>query len=178
MRTITVGGLPGTGTSTLCKLLEARTGLQYTYAGQLFRAAAKERGLSLAEFGALCQQDDAVDKALDAKQVELLRGAPVLLEGRLAGWLAHQNNVPAWKVWVTCDDDERARRLAERDGGDVATQFEAARVREASEADRYKRYYGIDLGDLSPYDQVLDSTHMLPEALAEAVLTRLDVEAT
>ena len=31
--TVTVGGLPGTGTTTLCKLLQAQLGLPYTYAG-------------------------------------------------------------------------------------------------------------------------------------------------
>ncbi len=166
---ITVGGLPGTGTSTLCRLLTEQTGLPYTYAGQIFRDEAGRRGMTLAEFGALCQKDPSVDQALDARQVELLRGEPLVLEGRLAGWLAHRNDIAAHKIWVTCDDQERIRRLVERDGGDAHEQAANATEREASEADRYKRYYGIDLADLAIYDQVLDSTRQRPEELLAAV---------
>lgn len=168
-RSLTVGGLPGTGTSTLCRLLCAQLGLPYTYAGQIFRDEAARRGLSLAEFGRLCQEDPSVDKALDARQVDLLRAGGLILEGRLSGWLAHDNGLPALKVWVTCDDTERARRVAERDGGDVEAQRALMLEREASEADRYRRYYAVDLGDVSFYDLVLDSTKLSPPQLASRV---------
>ncbi|HUR61740.1 MAG TPA: cytidylate kinase family protein [Candidatus Thermoplasmatota archaeon] len=167
--TVTVGGLPGTGTSTLCKLLERELGLPYHYAGALFRAEAQRRGLSLAEFGALSQRDPSIDEALDDRQIGMLRKGGVILEGRLSGWLAARHKLPAFKVWVTCDDKERIRRIVRRDGGDERAQQEATERREASEADRYLRYYGADLNDLSRYDLVLDSTATAPEALAEAV---------
>ncbi len=170
MNDLTVGGLPGTGTSTLCRLLEEATELRYVYAGRLFRDEAERRGLSLADFGALCEQDPSVDQALDAQQIELLRSGGVLLEGRLSGWLAHQQQIPALKVWITCDDEERFRRLAERDGGEASTQAALARTREASEAARYQAYYGADLEDLTIYDLVLDSTQQSPEALCDQVL--------
>ncbi len=57
----------------------------------------------------------------------------------------------------------------QRDGGDLETQREATWAREQSEADRYRRYYGVDLKDMSYYDIVLDSTTMTPEQLAERV---------
>ncbi|MGB1585912.1 MAG: (d)CMP kinase [Thermoplasmatota archaeon] len=167
---ITVGGLPGTGTSTLCKLLEAETGLPYTYAGQIFRAAAAERGMDLAAFGALCQEDPSVDQALDDQQLDILRRGDAILEGRLSGWLAAHHTLPAFKVWLTCEPEERLRRILERDGGDLDAQRAKTLAREASEADRYQRYYGADLNDLTIYDLVLDSTSMTPEALAQAVL--------
>lgn len=170
---VTVGGLPGTGTSTLCKLLEEQLGLPYVYAGQLFRSEAAARGMSLAEFGALCETDPAVDQALDAKQLELLQAGDIILEGRLSGWLANENGVPALKVWLTCADEERIRRITERDGDNVTTQRENTLKREASERARYQAYYGVDLLDLTPYDLVLDSTSQSPTALASAVMEAL-----
>ena len=179
--TITVGGLPGTGTSTLCKLLKERLGLPYTYAGHIFREEATRRGLSLAEFGVLCQKDSSIDAALDDRQIFLLRKGGLILEGRLSGWLAQRHRLPALKVWVKCDEAERIRRLVDRDGGTLAQQADATWAREQSEQDRYRRYYGVDLGDLSFYDLVLDSTHMLPDRLAaqveEAVATHLHHQA-
>jgi cytidylate kinase len=167
--TLTVGGLPGTGTSTLCKLLEAELGLPYHYAGALFRAEAQRRGLSLAEFGALSQKDPSIDEALDDRQIGLLRKGGIILEGRLSGWLAARHRIPAFKVWVRCDDKERIRRIVQRDGGDEQAQRASTEEREASEADRYRRYYGADLNDLSRYDLVLDSTQAAPRELADQV---------
>ncbi len=167
--TVTVGGLAGTGTSTLCRLLSAAFDLPYTYAGQLFRQEAARRGLSLAEFGALCQEDPAVDRSLDDRQLELLRQGGILLEGRMAGWLAEHNDVDAFTVWVVCDEDERMRRIAERDGGDREAQRRATLTREASEQARFLDYHGADLGDLSIYDLVLDSTDRSPDGLAREV---------
>jgi len=167
--TVTVGGLPGTGTSTLCRLLKERLALPYTYAGALFREEAARRGLSLAEFGALAQRDDGIDAALDDRQIFLLRRGGLILEGRLSGWLANRHRIPALKVWVRCDESERIRRIVDRDGGTVEAQADATWAREQSEADRYRRYYGADLNDTSFYDLVLDSTHTLPEALAAQV---------
>jgi len=167
--TITVGGLPGTGTSTLCRLLGAKTGLPYVYAGQIFREEAARRGMDLASFGALCQEDRLVDRDLDDRQLELLREGGLILEGRLSGWIAHRNGIPAFKVWLVCDEAERVRRVVERDGGEPEEQAARMHEREASEADRYRRYYGISLRDLRPYDLVLDSTHESPEALADHI---------
>lgn len=171
--TVTVGGLAGTGTSTLCRLLSANLDLPYTYAGQLFRQEAARRGLSLAEFGALCQEDPAVDRSLDDRQLELLRGGGLLLEGRMAGWLAEHHDVDAFTVWVVCAEDVRMARIAERDGGDLEAQRRATLAREASEQARFLEYHGADLGDLAIYDLVLDSTDRTPNDLAEAVVARM-----
>lgn len=168
-RSLTVGGLPGTGTTTLCRLLSERLGMSYTYAGELFRAEADRRGMSLAAFGALCEEDPSADKSLDEKQVQLLRRGGLILEGRLAGWHAYRHVLPSLRVWLKCQDDERFRRLAQRDGGSPRQQKEKAEARQASERARYEAYYGIDLTDTSIYDLVLDSTRMRPEVLADMV---------
>lgn len=172
--TLTVGGLPGTGTTTLCRLLERALQLPYIYAGQLFREEAARRGMTLAEYNALAGRDENVDRELDVKQLEFLRGGGVILEGRLAGWLAHRYEIPAFKAWMICDEQERIKRLVERDGEDEATQRAAMKDRETREADRYARYYGADLTDLSIYDLVLDSTGTPPDALRDEVLASLE----
>jgi cytidylate kinase len=129
--------------------------------------------MTLAEFNTLAQADPAVDRALDSRQLELLRGGGVILEGRLSGWLAHHHGIPAFKVWVVCAEEERARRLVERDGGDLPSQLRAIRDRAGRETERYRRYYGADLEDLSIYDLVLDSTRTPPEELRDRVLGAL-----
>lgn len=171
--TVTVGGLPGTGTSTLCRLLQDQLTLPYTYVGAMFREDAKARGLSLAEFSALSQKDPSIDERLDDRQLHVLRKGGLVLEGRLAGWLANRHKLPAIKVWLHCEEATRLRRLVDRDGGTLKEQADLTWAREQSEADRYRRYYGVDLKDTSFYDVVLDSTHQTPQQLADAVKQRV-----
>jgi CMP/dCMP kinase len=170
---ITVGGLPGTGSSTLCGLLEKELGLPYVYAGQIFRQEAAARGMTLAELNELARHDASVDRSLDERPLELLRQGNTILEGRMSGWLAHRYGIEAYKIWVRCDEDEAVRRLVDRDGGDHETQRRLARERVAQEADRYHRYYGADLEDLSIYDLILDSTDSPPHELTAQVLAAL-----
>src|SRR5581483_4291578 len=113
-RSITIGGLPGTGTSTACRTLQQHSGLPYVYVGQLFRDLAKEHKMTLAEFGAYAEEHPHIDRELDDRQARLLRDRPILLEGRLSGYVAFRDRIPAFKVWFTCDPHERARRVVER----------------------------------------------------------------
>lgn len=138
-------------------------------AGQLFREEAVRQGMTLAEYNVLAQQDATVDTALDERVLELLTGGGVVMEGRMSGWLAWRHGLPAYKVWVTCDEDERVRRLVVRDGGQTNEQREAMRDRVRREKDRYAGYYGADLDDLSIYDLVLDSSAVAPETLVERI---------
>lgn len=170
MNSITVSGKPGTGTSTLCKLLHESTQLEYVYAGQIFREEAARRGMDLATFGALCEDDPSVDQALDENQAALLRAGPLILEGRLSGWLAGREGVDALRIYISCDDHERFRRLAQRDGGSANDQANLSRAREASEESRYQQYYGINPNDTTHYDLVLDSSQQTPEQLQAEVL--------
>lgn len=169
-RHITIGGLPGTGTTTACGRLQEITKLRHVYTGQFFRGMAKARNMTLEQFGRYCEEHPEVDRELDAKQVEFLRGAPVLLEGRLAGYLSWRERIPAYKVWCTCDPWVRAERIVDREGGDVEDRMAEMRRREESEKTRYHAYYGYDNADLSPYDLVLDTTHLTPHEVVGRVL--------
>jgi cytidylate kinase len=73
-------------------------------------------------------------------------------------------------VWVAADEQERAKRVAAREGVDPEVALAANRDRERSERQRYRTYYGIDLDDLSVYDLVIDSTGVEPAAVAESIL--------
>src|SRR5207253_2907325 len=119
---------------------------------------------------ALAETDPAYDLELDSRLAERARAGEVLLESRLAGWITAKEAVEATRVWVSCAEDERARRVAKREAKDVDAALAANRRREASELQRYREYYGIDLADLSVYDVVLDSTVASPDDLVAAVL--------
>jgi CMP/dCMP kinase len=129
--------------------------------------------MDVAAFGRHAATHPEVDVELDTRMAARGRRGGVVLEGRLAGWVATREAFPALRVWVSCDDAVRAARVAGREGTAVGAAAAANAAREALERDRYLQTYGIDLADTSIYDLVLDSTRTDPDTLVAAVRSAL-----
>jgi predicted cytidylate kinase len=170
MTTITISGLPGTGKTTVAKLLEKHLGLRYVYSGEIFRQMAKKHRMSLEEFGEYCESHREIDEELDRYQLDILRQGNVIVEGRISGWLAYQNHIPALKVLLNASLDVRAGRIVNREQGDKDKRKKEILKREKSEATRYKKYYGIDVRDTSIYDVIIDTADKTPEQISELVM--------
>jgi cytidylate kinase len=173
MTTITISGLPGTGKTTVAKLLEKRLGLRYVYSGEIFRQLAQKYQMSLEEFGTYCESHRQIDEELDRHQLGILREGNVIVEGRLSGWLAFQNHIEAVKVLLCADITIRAGRIVKREQGDVEKRKKEILKREKSEATRYKKYYGIDVRDTSIYDVIIDAGDKTPEEIMEIIVKYL-----
>ena len=173
MVTITISGTPGSGKSTVAKLLEKKLGIQYIYSGMIFRQQAKKHKMTLEEFGKYCEQNPEIDKELDNKQLEILQKGNVILEGRLAGWLAHLNNISALKIMLNADIDTRAKRIVKREKGEIEKRKKEIIQREKSEALRYKKYYNINLKDHSIYNLVIDASNKTPDEITDIIMKKI-----
>ena len=151
---LSMSGLPGSGTTTVSKLLAEHYGVDLVNAGDVFRGLAKEHGMSLAEFGKLAESDASIDVKIDDRQKEIANTRDdIILEGRLAGHMAEK----ALKVWIKAPIIVRVKRISGRESTSVDVMLDETIKREASEAVRYKEIYEIDIEDLSVYDLVIDS---------------------
>ena len=113
MKKLTVSGHPGSGTSTLVEGLKNHFGWLSVNGGEIFRSEAKNRDMTLSEFGKLCSDDQSVDLALD----EILRNYIAddetnIIESRLAGWWAFKMEAECRRIWLKVSEEERARRVA------------------------------------------------------------------
>src|SRR5687767_15002818 len=126
--------------------------------------------MTLAEFGVHAQAHPDIDRELDARLEARAREGSCVIESRLAGWLATNAGLLAVRVWVDCEDQVRAARVAERDGTTVDQARKDNAERAAVEHGRYVQAYGIDLDDKSPYDLLLDSTSASAADLADQVI--------
>ena len=174
MITITISGLPGTGKTTVAKLLEKQLGIRYVYSGEIFREMAKKHKMSLEEFGKYCETHQEIDEKLDRYQLSILRKGNVIVEGRISGWLAYQNHIPAVKVLLDTDINVRASRIVKREQGNVEERKKEILNREKSEATRYKKYYGIDVRNTSIYDIIIDVSNKTPEEIVEIIIEHLE----
>jgi cytidylate kinase len=171
---ITVSGPPGSGTSTTAEHVAARLEIDLVPGGEVFRAMAAERRLTLAEFGRYAAAHPEVDAELDRRLADRARRGDVLIESRLAGWIARNEGLRALAVFIDCDPAERARRVAQREGVTVERAFADNAERQQVERARYLALYGIDIEDTSIYDLVLDSGALRPTEVADRVVAALD----
>lgn len=175
MTIITISGTPGSGKSTVGILLKNRLNMNYVYSGQIFREIAKNYKMSLEEFGRFCENNEEIDKELDDKQLEILKKGNVILEGRLAGWIAYQNNIPALKITIDADIIIRVKRIIEREDGDYNKRKNEIIRREKSEQKRFRKYYDIDITDDSIYDLVIDSAYKTPDEIVDIIINKINV---
>ena len=153
---VTISGLPGSGTTTVARLLAKELGLELISAGEMFRGIAKEKSLQLEQFNELAENSDDFDRWIDAKQgKEAMKHENVIVEGRLSGFFVTTADL---KIWLKAPIEVRARRVAGREGIAYEEALAAMKSREQSEHKRYEQYYDINLDDLSIYDLVIDSS--------------------
>jgi predicted cytidylate kinase len=169
---ITISGLPGSGKTTVARLVAQALGLEHVYAGDVFRRQAEAAGLSLEEYARRAESDHSIDRRLDDTMRARAKQGSAVLEGRLAAFMAEQAGVPALRVFLDAPEPVRAARIAEREGGDTGERLRQTQAREASDARRYREIYGVDYHDQARYDLVLRTDGRSPEELASAIVAR------
>ena len=165
---VTIGGPHGTGKSTYAKIIAKEFGIRYVSAGQLFRDLAREKGIALEELGRQAAERPDIDHLIDQRSQEEAEEGNVVVEGQLAAWMA--KDIAQVRIYLNAPDEVRFVRIARRDHVDYETARRQTKEREQIQRDRYKRYYGIDIDDLSLYNLILDTgKRSVEEASAELV---------
>ena len=169
---ITISGTPGSGKSTVAKILAKNLGYEYVSIGRILRDKALERGVELIEMQHLAEQDPSLDKETDDYQKELAQsGKNLVVEGRTGFHFIPES----FKVLIDADIKERAKRILQdaRAVEKVHNPEEAIKEiqeRQVSNETRYKKYYGFDYRDKKHYNLVIDSTSIDQEAVGGKIL--------
>jgi cytidylate kinase len=163
---IIIGGLHGTGKSTCAKMLAKRLHLRYMSAGELFRAMAEERGMSIEEFSGYAERHHEVDKEVDSKVVLASKKGDIVIEGQIAAGLVEK---PDFTVFLTAPERVRIERLSYRDRKSSDEILRETKIREESERKRYKEAYGIDVHDFSSYNLVIDTSKWSAESVTRII---------
>ena len=167
---ITISGVPGSGKTTVARLVARELAIEHVYAGEIFRRQAEERRIPLAEYLRMAETNDTIDRDLDAYMLRRAGEGPAVLEGRLTAYIAEQAGVPALKVFLDASEAVRAERIAAREGGATAERLREIQEREASDRSRYRAIYGVDYHDERLYDLVMATDRQTPEELARAIV--------
>src|SRR5207237_2285903 len=95
---ITISGLPGSGKTTVARLVAQALGLEHVYAGDVFRRQAGAAGLTLAEYARRAESDHSIDRRLDDIMRARAKRGNAVLEGRLAAFVAEQAGAVSLRI--------------------------------------------------------------------------------
>ena len=170
---ITIGGLAGTGTSTLAEVLSEKLDIPYISAGFIFREMAAEKGMSVLEFSEFAEGNDEIDKEIDKRQAEKAKLADnLIVEGRLSAYFVDNADL---RIWLITPFDVRSKRISQREEKSVEVAKDEIIIREKSEALRYKEIHNIDISNMDIYDLIINTDSFVPESISEIITTTLKV---
>ena len=169
---ITIGGLAGTGTTTLAEVLSEKLDVQFISAGFIFRQMAAERGMSVIEFSEFAEGNDEIDKEIDKRQAEIAKSSEnLIIEGRLSAYFVEAD----LKLWLMTPFEVRSKRIAQREDKSVDVAKSEIITREKSEALRYKEIHNIDISNMEIYDLIVNTDSFDPESISEIIIQTLKV---
>lgn len=173
---ITISGMPGSGKSTVAKLLALRLGYKRYSMGDLRGKMAMERGMTIDELNKLGEHEDWTDREPDEYQARLAKTEDNFVIDSLLGFYFIPHS---FKLFIDVDPRAGAERVFKNQRPDeppmkTVKTTQTMLARRAAETDaRFKKYYHVSYQDHSHYDLVLDSTNQTPEALVAQILAAL-----
>ncbi|MFH0986518.1 MAG: cytidylate kinase family protein [Candidatus Micrarchaeota archaeon] len=173
---ITISGQPGSGNTTVSRLLAEKIGYSLVTAGEINKKIAAESGLSIEDYWKKLEKNpkemrDFHDE-LDRRQEEIAKHEKNCIFNSKLGAFRFPN--AGLKVLLVADDKVRAERTVKRDGGTVKQALKKIAERERMERKDWKKMYGFDyVGDKEKYDMIIDVSELSPEQIVGAIMSRI-----
>lgn len=169
---ITISGQAGSGKSSVARLLARKLGFRHYSMGDLRRKAAYDRGITLAEFNKMGEDDDSTDRFVDDLQSKLgEKEDNIVVDGRTSFHFIPDSI----KIYLHADLEARAGRVlkSERKTEPFSTPEECREAldeREASDDRRYRKWYGINVRDRKNYDHWIDTTDLTVKQVVDRII--------
>jgi len=173
---ITIGGLHGSGKSTVAKRLADQLKLTYYSMGGLHRKYAEKLGITLEEESKLCQTDLSMDKKVDAQAAEIGKTQDNFV---LEGHMAFHFIPDSIKVYLDVDFDVGAKRIYgdQQDSRKSEMRIsledtkEKIKRRKASELKRWRdTLYGVDPYQPDHYDLLINTTEETIDSVVQTII--------
>jgi len=179
---ICLTGLTACGKSTAARRLAEKYGLEYVSGGTALRELAFKMGYKGKDKGwwetsegmRFLEQrlsDPKFDKQIDAQLLAWAEQGNVVLDSWTMPWLSKRG----FKIWLEVSPEERAKRLANRDG---ISEKEAVRIimeKDGKTKRIYESLYRFKLGeDYSPFDLILDSESLTSDEVFDTLSLVID----
>lgn len=170
---ITIAGTPGSGKSTIGKLLAAKLNYNYYDVGKLRRNIAKKRGISIEQLNTIGETEDWTDTEVD-NSIQLIGNKQdnIVVVGRIAFHFIPDS----LKVFLECNIETGAKRIFK--GKKRATEhyyslqsaIKKIKERTASDKARYKKHYNLDPYNKAQFDLTINASNLTIQEVLNKIL--------
>ena len=177
---IVISGWPAVGKTTIaCKLAEEFEIVMYNGGDILKMLAEEDKGYSVKrddwwdtteakKFMEERKSDPSFDKKVDKKLIEIVKKGGAVITSYTLPWLVLEESVIIIKFWLRGSPENRAKRMANRDGISFAEAKRITKLRDEENKRIYYRLYGFRFGeDLTVFDYVLNTDTLSLDSLVE-----------
>ena len=177
---IVISGWPAVGKTTIaCKLAEEFEIVMYNGGDILKMLAEEDKGYSVKrddwwdtteakKFMEERKSDPSFDKKVDKKLIEIVKKGGAVITSYTLPWLVLEESVIIIKFWLRGSPENRAKRMANRDGISFAEAKRITKLRDEENKRIYYRLYGFRFGeDLTIFDYVLNTDTLSLDSLVE-----------
>ncbi len=179
---ITLGGLPGSGKSTVKRILAERLGYKTFSTGDFTRELAFSKGMTLEAFNELVATDKSLDLLIDEELLRIEReDDKYVIDSHLGFHFVPSGfgvylDIPLETAITRVFKDSSAHIRVQ--SGDVATTLEAATQKTMKRIDnhreRYVRHYNVDPYIKEQYEYVANALDQDPEQVSAAILVAFE----
>lgn len=173
---ITITGKPGSGKTTVGKMLSEKLGYKFISMGDIRGRLAQEHGMTIEELNDVGMSEPWTDKEVDDLLKEILEKEDnLVIDSRMAWHFAKKS----FNIFLDVDLRVAAERIFkdqrpdERKHSSVDELLCALEERVRNDSERYRKWYGVDVCDLRNYDLVIDTTGKSVSQVLEEVLVAL-----
>lgn len=171
---ISLAGELASGKGVVSKIIVEKLNYGIYRNGEYFRKLAKENNMDVTTFNKYVTNHPEIDFEIEKSAAEYAKTHDEFVIDARLGWYA----VPeSFKVYLTVDIDEAARRAFNDEKRKETEKFETLEeqkqdliTRYKLENERYWNLYKVRKEDLSNYDLVLDTTAGNPEKVADKII--------
>lgn len=170
---ITISGKAGSGKSTVAKLLSEKLNLKHYSIGDLMRAMAIEKDMTLLKLNKLAEKDKSIDFELDNKLKELGKTKDnLIVDGRLTAFFIPNAQI---RVFLDANNEVRAQRILKdkrqhEKNKSLKEAITNIKKREESEKKRYLKYYNANYLDKKLYNYIIDTTKLTPNQVVDKIM--------
>ncbi len=163
MKAIIISGPPAVGKTTVAKALAEELGLKMIGGGDLLKELAEREGMDARgedwwdkregmKFLERRMAERRFDEEADRMLIEFAEKGDVVITSYTLPWL-YKGGI---KIWLHASKEERARRMAKRDGISYEEALRIVEERDRRNSELYKRLYGIEFGpDPDAFDFII-----------------------
>lgn len=172
---ITISGPPGSGKTTVGKILAKKLKIKFYSSGDFFRKLASLKKMKINEFSRYCENNPHVDTLIDKKQIEFgKKNKNFVLDSRL-GFFFIPDSI---KIYLDANRKIRSQRIKKAKRKDeknkkIKDVFKSTLEREKSERRRWIKLYDVDYKNKKNYDFVINTTHLSVNEIVERIINYL-----